>query len=68
MMNLVNSRRNLAESLESLQLEDAEVGHADALHLPCGLQSLHTLETDLQLLFSIYDGLNRGNMFSCFTF
>lgn len=43
--NLVDSRRNPAQREESLQLQDVEVGHADALHFARGLQCLHPLQS-----------------------
>lgn len=51
---LIDRRGNPAQSEESLQLQDAEVGHTDALYFPRGLQCFHPLQTqDNFLQFSL---------------
>ena len=46
--HLIDSRGHPAQSEKSLQLQDVEVGHTDALHLPRGLQGFHPLKTQQQ--------------------
>lgn len=60
---LIDRRGNPAQSEEPLQLQDAEVGHTDALYVPRGLQCFHPLQTqDNFLQFSLPEKKSAFNI------